>query len=220
LTIYGRDVVRKILAVSLMIDLAAYFINIGWLKLTIFAVSVILFSFTLYFFRDPERKVPDNADDNTVISPADGRVVDISDYVSQSDFLPEGNKLKIISVFLSPLNVHVNRIPFTGKIKAKRYINGKYIVAFHEKASELNERSEIIIQNNKGKEVLFKQIAGYVARRIVFILTEGQEVKAGERFGMIKFGSRMDIVFNANSEILVAKNQKVTAGETILARLI
>jgi len=220
LTKYGKDVILKVLAITLIIDGAAYFIEIIWLKIFLLALSISLFGFTLYFFRDPERDIPINISEDAVISPADGKVVLITDIeYPNNDFYPIGKKLKQISIFLSPLNVHVNRIPVSGTIKLKKYIRGDYIVAFDHKSSERNERTEIGILNGNNKKILFKQIAGFVARRIVCELKDGQNVTAGDRFGMIKFGSRTDILIDPASTIFVRIGNKVTGGETLIAEL-
>jgi phosphatidylserine decarboxylase len=125
-----------------------------------------------------------------------------------------------ISIFLSPLNVHVNRIPLNGVVKFLKYVKGEYLVAFDPKSSERNERSEIGIENEiNGHKVLFKQIAGFVARRIVYDIKEGSVVKSGDRFGMIKFGSRVDIIVKRETKIFVKLDQIVTGGETIIAEL-
>jgi len=202
LTKYGKDVVLRILSVSLIIDGIAYFVGLLWLKILLLCLSAILFGFTLYFFRDPERKLPAGLKGNEIISPADGKVVMITDKVNKdNDFFLQDEKLRQISIFLSPLNIHVNRIPLSGTIKFLKYIKGDYIVAFNDKSSEKNERTEIGIESESGKKVLFRQIAGYVARRIVCELSENQNVITGERFGMIKFGSRVDILIKKDSEI-------------------
>ena len=203
-----------------MIDGVAYFINSPFLKITLLCFSVILFSITLYFFRDPKRSIPDNLEENTILSPADGKIVAITDTISKDDkFFNLNEKLKQVSIFLSPLNVHVNRIPLTGIIKYLNYIKGDYIVAFDDKSSERNERTEIGIINRNGNKVLFKQIAGYVARRIVYELKESQEVTIGEKFGMIKFGSRVDILLISDFKLKVNKGQKVKGGITVIATL-
>jgi phosphatidylserine decarboxylase len=220
LTKYGKDVILKVLAITLIIDGATYFIEIIWLKIFLLALSISLFGFTLYFFRDPKRDIPINISEDTVISPADGKVVLITDIeYPNNDFYSKGKKLKQISIFLSPLNVHVNRIPISGTIKLNKYIEGDYIVAFDHKSSEKNERTEIGILTGNNKKILFKQIAGFVARRIVCELKEGQNVSAGDKFGMIKFGSRTDILIDPASNIFVRIGDKVTGGETLIAEL-
>jgi len=220
LTVYGKDVILRVLSITLIIDAAAYFINLSWLKISFLILSILLFGFTLYFFRDPKREIPQNISDDIVISPADGKIVQINDIeYSNNDFFLKGEKLKQISIFLSPLNVHVNRIPISGLIKFYKYIKGEYIVAFNHKSSEKNERTEIGIVSKNNKKILFKQIAGYVARRIVCLLKEEQSVSAGDKFGMIKFGSRVDIFIDRSSRIIVKIGDKVTGGETIIAEI-
>ncbi|TRZ66120.1 phosphatidylserine decarboxylase family protein [bacterium] len=218
MTEYGKDVVLKIFFFTLLLDGAAFLINYLPVKITLFSLSIIFFSFTLYFFRDPDRKLPADYTLSQIVSPADGTVVLIEEIPNKYKEI-FGNEEKIIqlSIFLSPLNVHVNRIPFSGIIKYFRYVKGDYIVAFENKASERNERTEIGIINNKGQSLLFRQIAGYVARRIVCYLNEEDEVTAGEKFGMIKFGSRADILFKRGTRVMVNKNSKVKAGKTIIA---
>jgi phosphatidylserine decarboxylase len=180
----------------------------------------VIFLLTLYFFRDPDREPPENISDDTVLSPADGKVVLIEDIENiYRELFPSEQVLKKISIFLSPLNVHVNRIPLSGKINYFRYLKGTFLVAFEPKASDKNERTEIGVENKNGKKIVFKQIAGYVARRIVCKLRKGDEVVRGDRFGMIKFGSRMDIIFKPDSKIFVTKGQKVICGKTIITEI-
>ena len=179
------------------------------------AFGLVLVLFTLYFFRDPPRIIPEVAA-NTILSPADGKVLKIIDI---DEPLYHKGPAKQISIFLSPLNVHVNRIPSTGVIEYDEYVPGDYLVAWHEKASELNERSQLGLRHPSGEKVLFKQIAGAVARRIVYHVTVGDSVKVGQRFGIVKFGSRMDIVVSRDSQILVEVGDKVKGGLTILGYL-
>ncbi|CUS97091.1 phosphatidylserine decarboxylase precursor-related protein, partial [Candidatus Kryptobacter tengchongensis] len=125
-----------------------------------------------------------------------------------------------VSIFMSPLNVHVNRIPISGEIKFLKYVPGKYTVAFDEKSSENNERKIIGIETEDGLKVIVKQIAGFIARRIVCGVEKGDKVKAGQRYGMIKFGSRVDVIMPKNKvEIIISEGQKVRAGETIIAKV-
>lgn len=215
LTIYGRDVVVKALVITLAIDITALLIPNEIIKLVLLVLSVFLISFTLYFFRDPVRHLPENITNSDVISPADGKVMMIEE-VEENEFFK--SKVKMIGIFLSPLNVHVNRIPVSGKVGFYQYIKGDYIVAFDHKSSERNERTVIGIQG-KNFKVLFKQIAGFVARRIVCELRTGDNAVVGEKFGMIKFGSRVDVFIPENSHIKVSVNQKVVGGETILAHV-
>lgn len=215
LTIYGRSVVRNALIITLAIDVTAILIPNEIVKIILLAVSVLLISFTLYFFRDPVRHLPDSIKENDVISPADGKVMMIEE-IEENDFF-EG-PAKLIAIFLSPLNVHVNRIPISGKVSYFKYIKGEFIAAYDHKSSEKNERTVIGITGKKFK-VLFKQISGFVARRIVCELKTGDNVAIGEKFGMIKFGSRTDVIVPVNSLIKVSVNQSVKGGETVLAEV-
>ena len=215
LTIYGRGVVVKALVISLILDLIALLIPIEIVKIVLLVLSIFIISFTLYFFRDPLRQLPENMKEGDIISPADGKIMMIEE-IEENEFLK--SKAKMIGIFLSPLNVHVNRIPVSGKVGFFQYIKGDYVVAFDHKSSERNERTVIGIEGVKFK-VLFKQIAGFVARRIVCELRTGDNVVIGEKFGMIKFGSRVDVIIPENSKIKVSVNQKVTGGETILAEV-
>ncbi|HMS63627.1 MAG TPA: phosphatidylserine decarboxylase family protein [Ignavibacteria bacterium] len=219
LTPYGKDVIIKVFIFILVLIFSLFFINSNILKVFILIICIFFWIFTLYFFRDPERKLPSGYKSNQIISPGDGKVVVIENVINKyKNIFDEGEELVQISIFLSPLNVHVNRIPLNGIVKYLSYIKGDYIVAFDHKSSERNERSEIGIENfSTGNKILFKQIAGFVARRIVYDISEGNEVYAGDRFGMIKFGSRVDIFIKRNSKILVSINQKVTGGESIIA---
>jgi len=220
LTIYGRDVVLRVLFITITIDVIAYFVDIVEIKLVLIAVSILFFAFTLFFFRDPKRNIPDNITKDTILSPADGRIVLIDDIKNhEENIFPIDEPLKKVSIFLSALNVHVNRIPISGIIRYFRYVKGSYVMAFNKKASVLNERTEIGIENENNKKLVFKQIAGFVARRIVCPLKKDVSVKAGEKFGMIKFGSRVDILFKPDAVLSVKKGQKVVGGETIIAEL-
>lgn len=178
------------------------------------ALGAILF--TLYFFRDPARTITTDTG-SMLIAPADGKVIEIVEVDHESLYLD--SPATRISIFLSPLNVHVNRVPATGRIEYVNYVPGDYLVAWHEKASEKNERSEIGLMHRSGSKVLFKQIAGAVARRIVYHLKTGDEVVAGDRFGIVKFGSRMDVIVPRGSRFAVVPGDKVTAGVTVLGYL-
>ncbi len=210
LTKYGYSTIGVVAIISFILIAAGILINNGFVKYSLITLAILLIIFTLNFFRDPERKAPDR--DDVVVSPADGKVLFIKEIVDNK-FL--NDKAKMISVFMSPLNVHVNRIPIDGRVDFLEYHKGEYIAAFEDKASEVNERSEIGITNKYGK-VLFTQVAGFVARRIVYDLSIGDTVKMGERFGMIKFGSRVDVIVPINWTPKVKQGDKVSAGETIL----
>jgi phosphatidylserine decarboxylase len=202
--------------VTLLIDIIALVVLVFTLKLVLLLISMLIFAFTIYFFRDPIRHLPDGIKENEIVSPADGKVMLIEE-IDENIFLK--SRAKLIGIFLSPLNVHINRIPVSGKVEYFNYIRGDYIVAFDEKSSERNERTLIGVTAINYR-VLFKQIAGFVARRIVCSIREGDDIRKGEKFGMIKFGSRMDVIVPENSLIKVSVNEKVTGGETIIAEVI
>ncbi len=212
---YGISTVIWIVSVSLLLIIVSSFIKPVFIKFPIIFLSVLLIAFTLFFFRDPERKTPDGND--LIISPADGKVFLIREFF-ENEFIFD-NAIQV-SIFMSPLNVHVNRIPISGEIKFLKYVPGKYIVAFDEKSSENNERKIIGIETEDGLKIMVKQIAGFIARRIVCELEKGNKVKAGQRYGMIKFGSRVDVIMPKDKiELLVSEGQKVKAGETIIAKI-
>lgn len=182
---------------------------LGW-------VGVLLTLYVAYFFRDPERVTP--AGDNLVISPADGLVQRIVEVVPPAELELGDAPLTRISVFLNVFNVHVNRVPVGGKVIAHQYIAGKFMNAELDKASDENERQLITLENGKGKFGLV-QIAGLVARRILCHLEKGQEVVAGERYGLIRFGSRVDVYLPKNAKVKVLEGQLSIGGETVLAEV-
>lgn len=180
-------------------------------------LGITALGFTVWFFRDPERHAPESArTGSALVAPADGKVVELVED-DTSDFID--GPVRRCSIFLSPLNVHVNRVPATGTIAWTRYVPGDYLVAWHPKASEKNERSEVGMHHTSGVPIVFKQIAGAVARRIEFTLRKGQTVEAGARYGIVKFGSRMDILVPASVEWSIETGARVRAGETIIGHL-
>jgi|SRR5665213_2535972 len=184
------------------------------LKLVVYILSFLLFVIILQFFRSPSVSI--STDETQVLCPADGKVVVIEE-TEETEFLKD--KRIQLSVFMSPVNVHVNRNPISGIITYFKYNPGKYLVAWHPKSSTENERTTIVTQNSAGISVLFRQIAGALARRIVWYVKEGDTVQQGEQFGFIKFGSRVDVFLPLGSQIRVEIGQKVTGGQTILAVL-
>jgi len=213
ITKYGYDVFFTITGICVItVVLALMFIEPRAIRYSVALVALVLFGFTLNFFRDPDRKTPSG--DGIVVSPADGRVVLIKP-VEEQEFI-KGPAIQV-SIFMSPLNVHVNRVPLSGSVAYYRYVPGEYFAAFEDKASEKNEQTHIGIEG-KGGKVLFKQIAGFVARRIVCTLKPGDHVTAGNRFGMIKFGSRVDVFLPQGTVPRVAVGDDAVAGETILAQ--
>jgi len=175
------------------------------------AAAALYLAFSLYFYRDPERSVPDEPD--AILAPADGKVL----LVKPVDHPLTGQPSTLVSIFMSPFNVHVNRIPASGNVTHLRYHPGKFLMAFDHRSMTDNERMEIEIDSRFGK-IWFCQVSGFLARRIVSRLEHGQPVTAGERFGMIKFGSRVDIVLPSPLQVCVATGAKTVAGETVIAR--
>ena len=177
---------------------------------------IILTMFFIFFFRDPDREVPVEVEnDDLVVSPADGRIIHAGP-VEQNNG-PRG-QWQQISIFLSPLNVHVNRTPIGGRILDVQYRAGRFLPAYRHDAATENERTEIRIDHN-GQIVVCRQVVGLLARRVVCRLSKGMEVTAGERLGVMKFGSRMDVFLPINSHLEVSMGQKVRGGESVIARL-
>ncbi|HAC15875.1 MAG TPA: phosphatidylserine decarboxylase family protein [Bacteroidetes bacterium] len=209
----GYGVIAKaVLFAFLVMATGYYFMGVAFYISLVLGLFLIVF--TLYFFRDPDRVTPTG--EHLVISPADGKVIEIKK-VFEGKYLD--SEATQVSIFLSPLDVHVNRIPLSGVIQYAEYIPGEYLVAWHEKASELNERSEFGVRHSSGARMFFRQITGYVARRIVFHIKEGDEVTAGDRFGMMKFGSRMDLVYTDEIILNVKPGDVVVGGETIIGQV-
>ncbi|HSL92251.1 MAG TPA: phosphatidylserine decarboxylase family protein [Candidatus Limnocylindrales bacterium] len=186
-----------------------------WPKsLPLAVMGLLLTAFMGWFFRDPERVPPDER--GAVISPADGRIVYSADS-PPGMYSPEPGKR--VSVFMSVLDVHVNRAPVSGKVVAVRYNPGKFLVANVDKASLLNEQNGVVLETPEGRRVSYVQIAGLIARRIVCTLSEGDTVQRGQRVGMICFGSRVDVILPASAVLRVRKGDRVRAGESILGVL-
>lgn len=177
-------------------------------------VSLFLFVIVVQFFRKPTRNTPVNP--KHVIAPADGKVVVIEEVVETEYF--KGPRRQV-SIFMSPLNVHINFNPISGIVTYAKYHAGKYLVAWHPKSSTENERTTIVVKHHNGTEVLFRQIAGALARRICWYVKEGQAVEQGSEFGFIKFGSRIDIFLPLDAKILVNIDDKPVGGETVIAEL-
>lgn len=176
--------------------------------------TVIIFLLILQFFRSPYRRLLTHED--LLLAPADGKVVVIEN-VHEPEYFDD--KRRQISIFMSPINVHVTRNPISGLVKYFKYHPGHYLVAWHPKSSTQNERTTVVVQSDTGALVLFRQIAGAMARRIVWYVNEGDEVSQGEEFGFIKFGSRVDVFVPLDAEVRVTLGQKVKGGETILCQL-
>jgi phosphatidylserine decarboxylase len=191
--------------------LIAAAILLGWLASPVWAVlPILLAAFFLWFFRDPERAIPQEA--GAVVSPGDGKVTDVSPVVVG------GEKQTRISIFLSVFNVHVNRSPIAGVVRDVRYQRGKYLNAMNQASAELNEQNIVTVEGD-GQTVVFKQIAGLLARRIVFNPKVGDSLQRGQRVGLIKFGSRVDVLFDASARVNVKIGDTVEGGASVLAYL-
>jgi len=191
-----------------------YFPDAIVMKWIIYILSFALFVIILQFFRSPKLSIEQN--DSWVLCPADGKVVVIEETV-ETEFLKD--KRIQLSVFMSPINVHVNRNPISGVVKYFKYHPGKYLVAWHPKSSTENERTTVVTENKAGVQVLFRQIAGALARRIVWYVKEGDVVEQGDQFGFIKFGSRVDLYLPLGTQIMVNIGEVVKGGRTVLAKL-
>jgi phosphatidylserine decarboxylase len=196
---------------------------ISALTLGIGVITILLLFATLSiiaFFRDPERVVPKEEDDILIVSPGDGKIVDISSSAIPSEVTQVDEKeMTKISIFLSVFDVHVNRMPVAGKITEVKYNPGKFLNASLNKASKDNERNAIVIESENGEKIICVQIAGFVARRIVCDAEEGEFFPLGERYGIIKFGSRLDVYVPSSAELKVSVGQLVIGGETILGSI-
>jgi phosphatidylserine decarboxylase len=188
------------------------FIDIYWLKITIQIGAFIVLIIILQFFRNPKRNFILN--ENQILSPVDGKVVVIEE-VFEAEYFKD--KRIQVSIFMSPINVHVTRYALSGIVKFSKYHPGKFLVAWHPKASEENERTTVVIENKTFGAVLYRQIAGALARRIVNYAEEGMQVVQGEDAGFIKFGSRVDLFFPLGTTINVALHQKAVGGKTCIA---
>lgn len=184
-----------------------------WLSILLSVALIVVYAIIVYFFRVPSRSVQPN--DANVIAPADGKVVAIEE-VHEGEYF---NDRRIqVSIFMSPLNVHVNWYPISGTTSYYKYHPGKYLVAWHPKSSTENERSTVVVEHPAHGEVLFRQIAGALARRICTYSVAGEAAQQGTEFGFIKFGSRVDVLLPKGTEITVALGQKVTGSSTVIAR--
>lgn len=187
-------------------------IDIVWLRMTVQLLALLFLIIVLQFFRNPNRDLVPN--ENVIFAPVDGKVVVIEEVFEKEYFK---DKRLQVSIFMSPINVHVTRYACSGKINFSKYHPGKFLVAWHPKASEENERTTIVIQNDTFGEVLYRQIAGALAKRIVNYAVEGTQVTQGDDAGFIKFGSRVDIFFPLGTKINVKLNEKAVGNRTIVA---
>lgn len=207
----GTIIVASLLF-TVIAALAIYFLEM-W-SLLIIVPLLVIYGLVFWFFRVPNRDILDHTEN--VIAPVDGKVVMIKE-VEETEFLKE--RAIQVSIFMSPLNVHICRFPVSGNVIYKKYHPGKYLVAWHEKSSTENERTTVAVESMTNHKVVFRQIAGYVARRIVFYCNEGDTAKAGHEFGFIKFGSRMDIFLPLDTEIICKIGDKTKGGIDVIARM-
>lgn len=208
----AQSILLGVVFTAVVLLLSDKFIELNWLKMTIQISTLVLLIIILQFFRNPKRTVLPN--ENQIIAPVDGKVVVIEE-VYEGEFFKD--KRIQVSIFMSPINVHVTRYALSGIVKFSKYHPGKFLVAWHPKASEENERTTVVIENKTFGAILYRQIAGALARRIVNYAEEGMQVTQGEDAGFIKFGSRVDIFLPLGTPINVALNQKAIGGKTIIA---
>ncbi|MFL2596297.1 MAG: phosphatidylserine decarboxylase family protein [Flavobacteriaceae bacterium] len=210
----SQIIITSFILFAVIAVLAEYKISLEWLRMIVQATMVILLILILQFFRNPKRITPIN--DKHLIAPVDGKVVIVKEVFEKEYF--KDMRLQI-SIFMSPLNVHVTRYTMSGFVKFSKYHPGKYLVAWHPKSSELNERTSVVIENDKFGEILYRQIAGAVARRIVNYAEIGKKVVQGEDAGFIKFGSRVDLFLPLETNIDVKVNDTVKGGVQKIAHL-
>ncbi len=210
----GKNIVLLTVLLAIFLAFLALSVFPGHWLLYAFLIFLFFSVFgVLYFFRSPNREV--RLDEAAVISPADGKVV-VAEKITEEEVF--GRPMQQISIFMSPLNVHLNRFPTDGKISRYVYHPGKYLLAWNPKSSLLNERNTIVVETPRGIQYMLRQIAGTLARRIVCYCREGMQVKQGEELGFIKFGSRVDVFLPAETEILVKPGDRVRGGISTLAR--
>lgn len=209
-----RIILTTFFVVSIAALLAQFYIESTWLRISIQVAGLIVLILILQFFRNPKRVVVKNF--NEILAPVDGKVVIVKE-VDETEYFKD--RRVQVSIFMSPVNVHVTRYPASGVIKYSKYHPGKYLVAWHPKSSEMNERTTVVINTPKFGEILYRQIAGAMARRIVNYAEEGEQVQQGDDSGFIKFGSRVDLLLPLDSIITVKTNQRVKGAKTCIAVL-
>ena len=209
-----RIILTTFFITAVIIILANFYVDLPWLRYSLQIGALILLVLILQFFRNPKRIVNKNFDE--ILAPVDGKVVIIEEVEEKEYF---NDKRIQVSIFMSPINVHVTRYPASGVIKYSKYHPGKYLVAWHPKSSEKNERTTVVINTPKFGDILYRQIAGAVARRIVNYAEVGENVQQGDDAGFIKFGSRVDVLLPQDSIVTVKMNQKVVGAKTCIATL-
>ncbi|WP_209406149.1 phosphatidylserine decarboxylase family protein [Pseudozobellia sp. WGM2] len=201
--------------VCAIILVSQFYVNILWLRWGLQVLAVIFLILILQFFRNPSRRANKNFDE--ILAPVDGKVVVIEE-VEETEYFK--GKRRQVSIFMSPTNVHVTRYPASGSVKYSKYHPGKYLVAWHPKSSTENERTTVVIRTPKFGDILYRQIAGALARRIVNYAEEGESVQQGEDAGFIKFGSRVDVFLPLDCAVTVKLNQKVIGATTCIAAIV
>ena len=207
-------IIITLISVIGIVLLAKFQIELVWLRIAVQFVAIIALLAVLQFFRNPTREI--NPRFHEILSPVDGKIVAVEE-VEESEYFKE--KRIQVSIFMSPLNVHVTRYPASGVIKYSKYHPGKYLVAWHPKSSTDNERTTIVVNTPRFGEILYRQIAGAVARRIINYAVKGQQVEQGQDAGFIKFGSRVDLFLPLDCKIAVLIGQKVVGGQSVIAEM-
>ncbi|MGE9516206.1 MAG: phosphatidylserine decarboxylase family protein [Solitalea-like symbiont of Tyrophagus putrescentiae] len=205
--------VATVIGIIIAVIADKFFSNITTLQYASYIIAILTLLGVVYFFRTPS--IQTVFDDTGIIASANGKIVQIVRILEPEYYKSER---LLISIFMSPLDVHVNRNPISGIVKYLKYHPGKHLIAKYPKASTKNEHTSIVIENKKGHSVLFRQIAGIIARRIVYYPKQGDIVKQGEEMGFIKFGSRIDIFLPLDAKVLVRVNDKVSGGRTLIAK--
>ncbi|MGV3697468.1 phosphatidylserine decarboxylase family protein [Flavobacterium sp.] len=208
----GKIILIATSATVLIYLLSHKFVTLSWLEKTIQIITLVLLILVLQFFRNPNRKITPN--EKVVLAPVDGKVVVIEEVYEEEYFK---DKRLQVSIFMSPINVHVTRYCISGKVKFSKYHPGKYLVAWHPKASTENERTTVVIESKEFGEILYRQIAGALAKRIVNYAVEGTQVMQGDDAGFIKFGSRVDMYFPLGTQIDVKLKQNAVGNQTVIA---
>jgi phosphatidylserine decarboxylase len=205
--------ILSFLAIFLLgLNILLWFYYGGQTFYTSAVLSAIAYLLVLQFFRSPDRIIP--GEENAILSPADGNIV-VLEKTREKEFFND-DRIQV-SIFMSPVDVHLNRVPFSGKVVYQKYHKGKYLVAWHPKSSILNERNTLVLESNNGEKVLLRQIAGFVARRIVCYKNLNDPCKQGDEMGFIKFGSRLDLFLPPECQLNVEMNQKVKGGQSVIA---
>lgn len=212
----GTKIILNSLFLMILLNvIAVYSTDIKWVHTVVLITTSIFMILVVQFFRNPKRTTPTSELDEIMIAPADGKVVIIEE-VEETEYFKD--KRIQVSIFMSPLNVHVNKYPINGEVTYSKYHPGQYLVAYHPKSSTLNERTTVVTKHPKYGEILFRQVAGLLARRIVKYAKVGDKAVAGGEFGFIKFGSRIDLYLPLDAEIVCKVGDKTRGAETIIAK--